>query len=104
MTTATTLKLPESLKARIAPLAQSVGKSPHAWMVEALEAQAALAELRRGFLDEAQASAEEIDAGGVLYAMEDVHAYIVARAAGKKPARPASVTTRTTRARTGRSR
>jgi len=104
MAAATTLKLPEALKARIAPLAQSVGKSPHAWMVEALAAQVELAELRRAFLDEAEASADEIDAGGVLYAMEDVHAYIVGRAGGKKPARPAGVTARNPRARTARGR
>lgn len=88
MTATTTLKLPDELKARIAPLAESAGKTPHAWMVEALQAQAELAELREAFLAEALASAAETDAGGPLYAMEDVHAYIRARAAGKKVARP----------------
>lgn len=88
MTTSTTLKLPETLRARIAPLAQSAGKTPHAWMIEALEAQARLAELRRSFLDDALASAEDIDAGGPLYAMEDMHAYIAERAAGRKPPHP----------------
>ena len=34
MATTTTLKLPESLKQRIAPLAESAGKTPHAWMVD----------------------------------------------------------------------
>lgn len=88
MTATTTLKLPDELKARIAPLAESAGKTPHAWMVEALQAQAELAEMREAFLSEALASAAETDAGGPLYAMEDVHAYIRARAAGKKAARP----------------
>lgn len=88
MTVATTLKLREALKARIAALAQSAGKTPHAWMIEALEAQAELAERRRTFVDEALASVDEVDADGVLYAMEDVHAYIAERAAGGKPPRP----------------
>ena len=84
----TTLKLSESLKARIAPIAEAAGKTPHAWMVEALEAQAALAEMRQAFIAAGEASAAEVDAGGPLYAAEDVHAYIVARAAGKSSARP----------------
>jgi predicted transcriptional regulator len=88
VTTSTTLKLPAELKARIAPLAESAGKTPHAWMVEALQAQAELAEMREAFLAEALASAAATDAGGPLYAMEDVHAYIRARAAGKKVSRP----------------
>ena len=50
MPATTTLKLPETLKKRIAPLAQSAGKTPHAWMVEALETQAVLAEKRKAFI------------------------------------------------------
>jgi predicted transcriptional regulator len=91
MTATTTLKLPEPLKTRIAPLAEAAGKTPHAWMIDALEAQAALAEMREAFITEAEASAAEIDAGGALYAAEDVHAYIVARAAGKAARRPQPV-------------
>ena len=91
MTTTTTLKLPAPLKARIAPLAEAAGKTSHAWMVEALEAQAALAEMREAFIAEAEASAAEIDAGAPLYAAEDVHAYIVARARGEPARRPKAV-------------
>lgn len=91
MTASTTLKLPEELKSRIAPLAESAGKTPHAWMVEALQAQAELAEMREAFLAEAMASAAEADAGGPLYAMEDVHAYIRARAAGKVARPPKAI-------------
>ncbi|MET0681541.1 MAG: CopG family transcriptional regulator [Burkholderiales bacterium] len=91
MTATTTLKLPDPLKARIGPLAEAAGKTPHAWMVDALEAQVALAEMRQAFIAEAEASAAEVDAGGPLYAAEDVHAYIVARAAGKAAPRPKPV-------------
>jgi len=90
--TTTTLKLPAPLKARIAPLAEAAGKTPHAWMVEALEAQAALAEMREAFIAEAEASAAEIDAGAPLYAAEDVHAYIAARARREPTRRPKPVT------------
>jgi predicted transcriptional regulator len=88
MAATTTLKLPEELKARIAPLAESADKTPHAWMVEALETQARLTEMRQSFINEALASAAEVDAGGALYAMQDVHEYITRKAAGKTAKRP----------------
>jgi predicted transcriptional regulator len=88
MSTTTSLKLPAPLKARIAPLAESAGKTPHAWMVDALAAQVALAEMREAFIAEAEAAAAATDAGGPLYAAEDVRAYILGRAAGKKVRRP----------------
>ena len=91
MTATTTLKLPENLKARIASAAQVAGKSPHAFMVEALETQARLAEIRASFINDAIASAAEVDAGGALYAMEDVGTYIRARTAGKAAKRPKPV-------------
>ena len=91
MTAATTIKLPDELKQRIAPLAEAAGKTAHAWMVEALERQAAMAEAREAFLRDAEASAAEIDAGGALYAAEDVAAYLLARATGKAVARPKPV-------------
>ena len=88
MSSTTTLKLPAPLKARIGPLAEAAGKTPHAWMVDALEAQAALAEMREAFIAEAEAAAAATDAGGPLYAAEDVRAYILGRAAGRKPRKP----------------
>ena len=97
MAATTTLKLTEELKTRIAPLAKSADKTPHAWMVEALETQAKLAEMRQSFINDALASASEVDAGGALYAMEDVHSYILARAAGKSAKRPKPVASTTTK-------
>ncbi|MBY0577065.1 MAG: ribbon-helix-helix domain-containing protein [Gallionellaceae bacterium] len=88
MAATTTLKLPEELKARIATAAQTSGKSPHAFMVEALETQTCLAEMRQSFINDAIASADEVDAGGALYAMEDVRTYILARTSGKTAKRP----------------
>lgn len=88
MTSATTIKLPDELKQRIAPLAEAAGKTAHAWMIEALERQAAMAEAREAFLRDAEASAAEVDAGGALYAAEHVAAYLLSRAAGKAVARP----------------
>jgi predicted transcriptional regulator len=92
MAATTTLKLPEELKARIAPLADSTAKTPHAWMIEALEAQARLAEMRQSFIGDALASAAEVDAGGALFAMQDIHEYIISKAAGKPAKRPKPTT------------
>lgn len=88
MSTVTTLKLPDDLKARIEPLAAVEGKTAHAWMIDALRSQASLAEMRRSFIKEALDSAAEVDAGGPLYSMEDVHAYLRARVAGQAVKRP----------------
>ncbi len=86
----TTLKLSETLKSRIAPLAAEAGITPHAWMVNALSAQADLAERRMTFLRDAQAAARAVDAGGEVYAAEAVHDYLRARLAGRAVKRPAA--------------
>lgn len=57
-------------------------------MLEALAAEAGRAEMRGSFIGDALTSTAEVDAGGPLYAMEDVHAYIRGRAAGRAVARP----------------
>lgn len=89
--TTTTLKLPESLAKRIALLAESAGKTPHVWMVEAIETQVTLAEKRRAFIAEALAAEEEVERTGKVYAFADVHRYIRALARGKKARRPKPV-------------
>lgn len=91
MAATTTLKLPEHLKKRIAPLAESAGKTPHAWMVEAIEVQAALAEKRKAFVADALAAEQEAEKRGVAYRAENVHRYLRARAVGKKARRPKAV-------------
>jgi len=91
MPASTTLKLPENLKKRIAPLASSAGKTPHAWMVEALEMQAALAEKRKMFVAAALAAEKEVKKTGLVYDADDVFAYLKDKLAGKKPKRPRSV-------------
>jgi len=56
-----------------------------------LETQARLAEMRLSFISDALASAADVDAGGSLYAMQDVQAYILKRTAGKTARRPKPV-------------
>lgn len=84
----TTLKLPAQLKARIGPLARLSGKSPHAWMLDALHKEAELSEAREQFITEALEAAQGIDEGEPVFSMEDVHAFVRARAKGERTRRP----------------
>ena len=91
MATTTTLKLPELLRKRITPLAESAGKTPHAWMVEAIESQAALAEKRRAFVAAALAAEKSVARDGKVYPFADVSRYKRALADGKAAKRPKTV-------------
>lgn len=91
MPATTTLKLSDNLKKRIAPLAESAGKTAHAWMVDAIEMQAMLAEKRKAFVAEARAAEKEVERTGKVYAFDDVSRYMRALARGKKARRPKPV-------------
>ena len=91
MPASTTLKLTENLKKRIAPLAESTGKTPHAWMVEALETQVALAEKRKAFVNDALAAEKEVASNGRVYAFDHVRHYLNALANGNTAKRPTPV-------------
>jgi len=84
----TSLKLPDELKRRAAEAAQKQGMSPHAFMVNAIEQAATRAELRASFLADAQLARAEMLKTGKGYDADAVHAYLQARVAGKKPAKP----------------
>lgn len=88
MAVTTTLKLPEQLKTRIAPLAEAEGKSPHAWMIEALEERVTKSEAYAAFVAEALQADREMTETGLGYAMEDVHEYLLAKLEGKAVKRP----------------
>lgn len=93
-TSTTTLKLPEELKLRIAQLAESAGKTPHAFMVEALEAETQRSELRRDFVGAALRAEEEVAQYGEVYSMDAVHRYFhdkLNSATGKTAKRPKAV-------------
>jgi predicted transcriptional regulator len=91
MTAITTLKLPEPLKARIAPLAEAAGKSPHAWMIEALEERVEQSEAYAAFMAEALEADRQMTETGEGYDADEVHAYLKAVVAGKTPEFPKPV-------------
>jgi len=88
---ATTLKIPDELKARLSALADAEGKSPHAYMLEALEREARRAERRHEYLASGDAALREYEKTGIAYAMEDVERYVVALAEGRRSAKPKPV-------------
>lgn len=83
MAVTTTLKLPEELKTRIAPLAEAEGKSPHAWMIKALEESVAQSEAYAAFVAEALEADREMTETGLGYDADDVFAYFREKAAGR---------------------
>ncbi|HZP91379.1 MAG TPA: CopG family transcriptional regulator [Burkholderiales bacterium] len=85
---ATTIKLPPELKERVAAVIEGTGKSAHAFMVEAIERQTAIAERRKEFVAEALAAERQMLKTGRGYAAEDVHAYLEAKAQHAKVRRP----------------
>ena len=91
--TTTTLKIPDALKVRIADAAQRAGKSAHAFMIEALEAETRRAEMRLDFVNSALKAAQGVVRYGEVYAMDAVHRYFSDRLAGKSRKRPKSTDT-----------
>jgi predicted transcriptional regulator len=81
----TTLKMPADLKDRIAAVVDGTGKTPHAFMLEAIEEQTKSAEKRKAFIAEGEAALDETQKTGKAYRLEDVHEYMQAKMAGKKP-------------------
>lgn len=91
MTTTTSLKLPDELKATIARVAQLEGKTAHALMVETLQTAMEEALARQQFYAEGAAAYEVALRTNAVYRADDVHAYLKARVAGGTPARPKAV-------------
>jgi len=84
----TSLKLPDALKQRVKTLAELAGKSPHAFMLEAIAVEAERAEKYQAFLARGEASLKHYQETGIAYAAEEVHAFIRAELRGENPPRP----------------
>ena len=84
----TTIRLPEDLKARIAAAAERAGKTPHAFILEAIAEKADEAERRSDFHALAEKRYAAIAATGKAVPWSEMRAYLDDRAAGKRPRRP----------------
>lgn len=88
MTTTTTIRLSEDLKARIASAAKRAGKTPHSFILEAIAEKTELEEKRADFDAEADARFARIVESGHTIPWTDARHYLEARLAGKQPPRP----------------
>ncbi len=88
MPTATSLKLPGALKSRVTAVAEAAGKTPHAFMIDAIEQETTRAERHDAFVAEALRAERELNRTGLHFAAEDVFRYMTARAGGKSVKRP----------------
>lgn len=91
MAATTTLKLPEELKARVVAAAESAGKTTHAFMVDALAAQTALAERRQAFVATAVKAEQEVAEYGLVFDADEVFSYLKAKLDGKCTRHPKAV-------------
>ena len=87
---ATSLKLPDTLKRQILRMAASVEQTPHAFMVQALAREAQRFEQRERFAADAAESERDALTSGKAYPLDVAFDYLEARAAGKKVRRPRS--------------
>jgi predicted transcriptional regulator len=88
MAATTSLKLPDALKITIAKVAALEGKTPHALMVDTLQAGMDDALARQQFYSEGDAAWQDSLRTNTIYGGADVKAYVLARLKGGKPARP----------------
>ena len=89
--TATSLKVPQALKARIEKLSRRTGESAHAFMLRALEGHVEAAERYQSFIDAGIRADEAMQRSGLGYAARDVHAYLEAKVQGRAARRPDAV-------------
>lgn len=89
--TATSLKLPRTLKQRISRLAKRAGESPHAFMVRLLEERVDAAERYEKFIADAREADQQMERSGTGYVAADVYAYLEARIGGRRKLRPKPV-------------
>ncbi|MEO7245714.1 MAG: ribbon-helix-helix protein, CopG family [Rubrivivax sp.] len=88
MSTTTTIRLPEELKARVERLAAASGGTVHAFMLEAIAEVADQSERRQAFHAEAERRWKKMLRTGEHLTHEDLRVYALALARGDKPARP----------------
>ncbi len=89
MTTTTTIRIDDDLKARVAAAAERAGKSTHAFIVEATARTVEQTERDDVFHGVADARWAEILATGKTVPWDEARSWLRARAGGEHPAKPA---------------
>jgi predicted transcriptional regulator len=86
----TTIRIEDDLKARVAASAARSGKTPHAFIVEAIAQTVAQAELDDELHQIAEERWADLIATGKTVPWEEAKAYLRAKAVGENPRRPAA--------------
>lgn len=84
----TTIRIEADLKTRVAAAAEREGKSPHAFIVDAIARQVEQAELDDEFHRLADARWSSVLASGKTVPWDKARAYLAARARGAEARRP----------------
>ena len=87
-TVATSLKLPLDLKKEINRLAAAEQRTPHAYMLRAVEASVREAQREAAWIQSGLDSLEEMNRTGISYSFDDVEAYFLARLRGEDTPQP----------------
>ncbi len=90
MPTTTTIRIEDDLKARIAAAAERAGKTPHAFILDAIARTVEHAELDEAFHRVAEERWTNILATGKTVPWDDAKAWLEARARGERPRKPAA--------------
>ena len=88
MTTTTTVRIEDQLRARVASAAERSGKTAHAFMLDAIAQTVEQVELDDDFHRVAQDRWVKLLAAGKTVPWDDAKAYLQARAAGASPRKP----------------
>jgi predicted transcriptional regulator len=86
----TTIRLPEDLKARVSAAAERTGKTPHAFILEAISEKTQAEELRLDFDNVAERRYAEIVASGKTVPWSEMRRYLEGRLKGKAVRRPSA--------------
>lgn len=84
----TTIRLPKDLKARVAAAAERAGLTSHGFILEAIAEKADQAERQADFHEVGERRYADLLASGKTIPWEKMRAYLEARVAGKRAARP----------------
>ena len=86
----TTIRIDDDLKQRLAVAAERVGKTAHAFILDAIAQTVAQAEQDSAFQHLAEQRWAQLLATGQTVVWDDAKAYLSARARGEQPRRPAA--------------
>jgi predicted transcriptional regulator len=84
----TTIRIEDDLKARVSAAAERAGKTPHAFIVDAIARTVEQAEIDLAFHDVAQARWARLLATGRTVGWPEARQYLAQRARGDSPPKP----------------